>query len=340
VKKVSQIPTDSRRIYALDALRASVMILGVFLHGAVAYMHTPMPGLVWPVSDPSSGWFFDAVLWYLHGFRIPLFFIASGFFAALLCEIWGADKYLVHRLKRIAVPLLAAALFILPGSYYLWGFGLSEQGIVTWREVWRMSFHGNPVKEEILGLAHLWFLQYLLIYSLLYYLLRRGFPGLFNYPKRVRLLENGWWPLSLLIVVFPMLWLHPDIFMVFDNRWWPEPWEFTYYALFFAVGSIMNRVKEQLSRLVTLGPYYIVASLVVFAFAFSLLKAQLEGVSSTAGTGWFFALATALYSCLAVWGFLGIFLRYFANPSNRVRFVSDAAYWIYLVHLPLIVMAQ
>jgi peptidoglycan/LPS O-acetylase OafA/YrhL len=328
------------RIDALDALRASIMILGVFLHGAVAYMHVPLPGLLWPVRDPSQGWVFDLVLWYIHGFRIPLFFMASGFFAALLCDLRGLDAYLVHRIKRIAVPLAVAILVILPPTYYLWGLGLVEQGLVTWREVTRMSFHNQELKDQVLGLAHLWFLHYLLIYCIVYYLVRKFFPALLRFPRRIRLLESWWWPLSLVAVTFPLLWMRPEIYTQFDNRWLPDPWGLTYHALFFLVGTYLFRVHDQLNRLLRVGYLYILTSLVVFAAVILLFRWQLSGNLPSHGTTWAFALATSLYSWLAVWGFLGVCLMAFSRQSTLIRYLSDAAYWIYLVHLPVIVSIQ
>ncbi|MFC1696111.1 acyltransferase family protein [Pseudomonadota bacterium] len=335
----SQTTTSLERIYALDALRASTMILGVFLHGAVAYMTLPLPGLLWPVSDPSSGPGFDLVLWYLHGFRIPLFFLVAGFFASLLCELRGVHGYARQRLTRIAAPLLVAVLVILPASYYLWGLGLMEQDMVSWREVRRMSFHDPVLKNEILGLGHLWFLQYLLIYSLGYYLVRLGWPVMFRTPGRFQLSKQWWWPLALIVITFPMLWLRPEIYTHFENRWLPEPWEFAYHALYFLAGAYLYRVHGQFSRFMSLGPYFTVASLIAFAFVFFQLEDRLSG-NSAAEPDWVFAFSTALYSWFAVWGVLGLFLRVFDRPSRWVRYLSDAAYWIYLVHLPLLVLIQ
>ncbi|MBT8048723.1 MAG: acyltransferase family protein [Xanthomonadales bacterium] len=329
----------TERIYALDALRASTMILGVFLHGAVAYMTLPMPGLLWPVSEPSSGPGFDLVLWYLHGFRIPLFFIVAGFFASLLCEIRGCHEFAKQRLRRIGVPLLAAVLVILPACYYLWGLGLMEQDVVSWREVKRMSFHDKVLKSELLGLGHLWFLQYLLLYSLVYYLVRIGWPAVFKSPVRFRLLERGWWPLTLLSVMFPMLWLRPEIYTHFENQWWPDAWEFAYYAIFYLSGALLYRVYGQFSRIMLLGPAFTVTSLIIFCFVFLQLKDRLGGQAVTE-PDWVFALSVALYSWFAVWGMLGLFLKVFDKPSRWVRYLSDAAYWIYLVHLPLLVAMQ
>jgi peptidoglycan/LPS O-acetylase OafA/YrhL len=36
-----------------------------------------------------------------------------------------------------------------------------------------------------------------------------------------------------------------------------------------------------------------------------------------------------------IFGFTGMFLRYFSKHSPLMRYVSDSAYWVYLLHLPL-----
>jgi len=336
VSQINKKTATTTRIYALDALRASIMILGVFLHGAVPYMQVPMPGLLWPVTDPSAGWVYDSVLWYIHGFRIPLFFLIAGFFSAMLYDLRGPQGFLLHRFRRVGIPLVMAIVVILPPTYYLWSWGLVEQDILTWREVWRFTHEDRQIKNQLLGLAHLWFLQYLLIYYLLYYLLRSRSPALLEFPKRIRLLERWWWPLTLVAVTFPLLWLRPEIYTYYDNRWMPEPWGLLYYAVFYLVGSHLYRVRDQLQRLIATGPYYIIASLVIFTFLFQTLKWQLTGDPASQDATWFFALATALYSWLAVWGFLGVCLMVFSRVSPRLRFMSDSAYWIYLVHLPLV----
>jgi glucan biosynthesis protein C len=50
-------------------------------------------------------------------------------------------------------------------------------------------------------------------------------------------------------------------------------------------------------------------------------------------------MASMALNALTVWclvfGITGLFVRYFDNDSVTMRFVSDASYWFYLVHLPL-----
>ena len=69
------------RYHHLDALRAFAMALGIALHGSLSFIEIPQ----WPAqdSDPNSPlfWFLlDAV----HGFRMQLFFLISGFFTAMM----------------------------------------------------------------------------------------------------------------------------------------------------------------------------------------------------------------------------------------------------------------
>jgi glucan biosynthesis protein C len=35
-----------------------------------------------------------------------------------------------------------------------------------------------------------------------------------------------------------------------------------------------------------------------------------------------------------IYGFLGLFLRYLEKPLPPARYMADASYWMYLVHLP------
>jgi len=60
-------------------------------------------------------------------------------------------------------------------------------------------------------------------------------------------------------------------------------------------------------------------------------------------TPWLRPLHAALYA-LMMWGFvlgfLGAFIRFRGTPSARWRYVADSSYWIYLVHLPLVVWLQ
>ncbi|MFO0953424.1 MAG: acyltransferase family protein [Isosphaeraceae bacterium] len=96
--------STSPRYHALDCVRASAMLLGVFYHAILFRMLTaggPPPGPFRGPADPSR-WAAD----WLHSFRMPLFFLVSGFFGRMMLEKYGVSEYLRRRWYRIGVPLV------------------------------------------------------------------------------------------------------------------------------------------------------------------------------------------------------------------------------------------
>ena len=71
-------PASDRR-HDLDALRAFAMLLGIALHVALSFAGGP-----WMVQDSRTSGVFHVLISAVHGFRMPLFFLVSGFFTALL----------------------------------------------------------------------------------------------------------------------------------------------------------------------------------------------------------------------------------------------------------------
>ena len=69
----------------MDALRAFAMLLGIALHALQAFTQ-PTGG----VEDSRlNEQFVQLFLLAIHGFRMPLFFLVSGFFTAMLCAQAG-----------------------------------------------------------------------------------------------------------------------------------------------------------------------------------------------------------------------------------------------------------
>lgn len=109
---LSPFPANPRR-YDLDALRAFAMLLGIALHAALAYM--PIP---WIAMNAETSPVLSPFVEVIHGFRMPLFFLMSGFFGAMLLRSRGLGGFLRHRWKRIGLPLLLGMITIIP---VMWG---------------------------------------------------------------------------------------------------------------------------------------------------------------------------------------------------------------------------
>lgn len=104
-------PSHAKRYHEFDALRGFAMLLGIVLHGALSFL--PLP--IWPAQDLNQN---DTVYGFLlhaiHGFRMPAFFLVSGYFTMLLWRKRGGRGLLAHRVKRILLPLIVGTIAVWP----------------------------------------------------------------------------------------------------------------------------------------------------------------------------------------------------------------------------------
>ena len=101
--------TSASRRHDLDALRAIAMLLGIALHAALSFSDVP-----WIVQDSQKNEVFGLIFLGIHGFRMPLFFLVSGFFTAMLWRKRGLRSLVKHRTKRILLPCLLGLVTIVP----------------------------------------------------------------------------------------------------------------------------------------------------------------------------------------------------------------------------------
>ena len=102
------LPKPSRR-HDLDALRAFAMSLGIALHGALSFT-----GFPWMVQDLRPSGVFVGVFAAIHGFRMPLFILVSGYFTMMLWRSRGMKGLLVQRAWRVLVPCWLGVFTIVP----------------------------------------------------------------------------------------------------------------------------------------------------------------------------------------------------------------------------------
>ena len=109
------------RRYDLDALRATAMLLGIVLHAGLSF--TPFP---WAVQDERQSGFFWFLFASIHGFRMPVFFVLSGFFTAMLWRRRGLKSLLSHRFRRVLLPFLLGLVTIVPAVNWISGGSIAS----------------------------------------------------------------------------------------------------------------------------------------------------------------------------------------------------------------------
>ena len=80
------------RQHDLDALRATAMLLGIGMHAAGEFIYARTTT---PPFHP-----LEVFIDFGHGFRMPLFFLLSGFFTAMLWRRRGLRKMVHHRFRN------------------------------------------------------------------------------------------------------------------------------------------------------------------------------------------------------------------------------------------------
>ncbi len=105
-------PSDHR--HDLEALRALAMLLVIVFHGSLAFFNVP-----WPVRDVQRNEGFGVFFLVIHGFQMPLFFMTSGFFTAMLWRTRGVRGLLEYRFRRVFMPLVFGLVTIAPLTYWI-----------------------------------------------------------------------------------------------------------------------------------------------------------------------------------------------------------------------------
>lgn len=147
---MEHLPASSRR-HDLDALRAFAMLLGIALHAALSFAGGP-----WMVQDSRTSGVFHLLIGAVHGFRMPLFFLLSGFFTAMLWRRRGLRALIAHRFRRVVLPLLLGMVTVIPLMYVVGDFAakrVAKSHDTQTADLWKASSTGGlgRVRELIDG---------------------------------------------------------------------------------------------------------------------------------------------------------------------------------------------
>ena len=93
------------RFHSLDALRAFALLLGVALHSAMSFM---LPPGFWAVGTTDPATVPSMFVFYVHSFRMEVFFLLAGFFSHLVIGKRGLGSFLRDRCQRIILVFVVA----------------------------------------------------------------------------------------------------------------------------------------------------------------------------------------------------------------------------------------
>ena len=301
--------STSERRYDIDWLR--VIAIGLLLIYHIAIGFQPWGVLIGFIQNEKP---LD-VLWIpmamLNIWRIPLLFFVSGMgvYFAIRRRTW--KQLLLERTRRIFVPLLFGAFFIVPLHVLLWQKYYYQD----------LTYFPNP--------GHLWFLGNIFIYVILlipiFFYLARNENGIVS--RWLKTIFNNPFGLLLIISAFVLeaVIVKPETY---------EMYAFTMHGFFLGLLALFfgfcctltgNTFWQTILKWRWL---YLSIALIFFSVRFFVfeLKAP-DYLMAIESNFWIFAV-------------FGFAFKHLNHPSSILNYLSQAAYPIYIIHMVVLYLAS
>ena len=339
----------SERLHALDALRGGALLLGIVLHAAMSFV--PATPRFWFIQDTHPSLLLGLLTFTIHVFRMTTFFLMAGFFARMSFHRRGTQGFVRDRLQRIGLPLVIGwpILFTPMSLIAIWASHFPNGG---WSRSWPPVLPNFP-------LAHLWFIYVLLELYVAMLLLRGAF---------VWLDASGTWravidrvfagimrsALAPLVLAIPIgiafcldqRWINvmgvrtPDQSLITNAQAWIG------FGSAFAVGWLLHRQVDLLRLIERRWLPHLLLAVVLILISFVLAGVMLSapGAPKLPVSFATLRLASAILYAPAIWiatfAAIGLALRFMSGFSPTRRYLADASYWLYLIHMPIVMALQ
>ena len=322
--------SKTERLHSLDSLRAIMMMLGLVLHSAATYSIDVGD---WPISDPKTmSYSNDFIVGLIHSFRMPIFFLVAGFFGSMLFYERTPLKMIKNRISRLVYPFLVFLFLLWPLMILTFGYTKSVFAGIHHPFAEVAHIFSSPFAFIPRHTFHLWFLYYLIFTTILTVLIAfqmKMFPRV-----RKEIIKKFKWliqnPIRRLVffpaLIFALYFVSEITEVETSPFFFPDPISLIFYFVFYLIGWVLFKAKDVLSSFKTADWLCVFIGSVLFCTSF-FYRDEFNETS--------LMLLSALMIWSFVFGITGLFIRYGSHYSSKLRYVSDASYWVYLIHLPL-----
>lgn len=291
-----------KRRYDVDWLRVLAIALLLIYHVSVVFQ--PWGKKVGFIQNEESITILEIPMSMINIWRIPLLFIISGMGVCFAMEKRNWMQLLLERTRRILIPLLFGSLAVVPVHRCIFQAYYGQE----------LVYRPRP--------GHLWFLGNIYIYVLIFTAL---FSALKNNPENT--VTKGLksilkYPVGLYLFTLPFIieaWLiRPRSYAHYaftDHGFWMGLIAFFSGFCFILVGDLFWKAVERIRY-----------PALVIAFSLYLLRLAVfhmdvpHGYTAFESANWLFAVFGFGSSCCN-------------HPGKILRYLSQAAYPVYIVHM-------
>ncbi len=325
----------SRTAY-IDNLRIYLTLLVIFHHAAIAYGGAGDWGVMDRVTDEISPILLSIFNGVNQAYFMAAFFLLAGYFTPAAFDRKGGQQFLVDRLLRLGIPLLIYSTLIINLNGYLLD----------------RFYQGIPFQIRIgYEPGHLWFLQALLLFAVVYLLLRlvtgRGTPPAVSamahaFPADRRL----WLWIGLLTIATFAVRLRFPV-----GVWWLgiQPGHFVHYIFAFCAGILayhhgwFDALPAAQARRWGIGVLLGIPAFGLVGLLAGILNDPTAMNRMMGGLHWealLYALWESFFLLAAMIFLLQLFRTRFNQAGPLLRFMAVNVYTVYIIHQTVLYVAN
>ncbi|MCT4615196.1 MAG: acyltransferase [Marinifilaceae bacterium] len=306
--------------------------LRVIVFGLLIFYHVGMFFVPWDYhikNNITYNWL-KYPMWFLNQWRLPILFVISGMgtYYALQKRNW--IQFAGERIKRLFIPLIFGMTFIVPPQVFVERLA-KNQFSGNYFDFWPMHALQGSYPEGNFSWHHLWFLPYLLLFSLLLIPLflylknhnNNGFNLLLN-----KIVQN---PFGLYVFIIPLYFVEAFVepFYPVTHALVDDWFTIINYTCLFFYGFLLITVKDKFWNTVENHRKYFLTTGII-SFTIMLLLTHNYEDSTTRHFIEAFLKVLNLWSwILALFGFAA---KYLNQASKILNYCNQAVYPFYILH--------
>ena len=316
---------NDQRLPELDWLRV-ILIFAVFIH----HVCMPFNGDNWHIMNTESSKLLDDVMVYFEQFRLPTLFFISGVGAVILLSKISVKKFASDKLLRLLIPLIVGVLFVVPPQSYI-------ENISQYESFWQ----AYPSLALNLSTNHLWFIEYLIVFSLLAiplntFLNTKASTKVFKYIIKLTKFKGGLFLFVSLLIVIKISF---SLFFPSDDNKIENLSSSSYYLFFFITGMIFVANKELWQRVCEHRLYHLIilliSTVIFYGYYYSPDLSDYLSLNVRWSIWW---LVCCLVSWSALLTILGYAQFYLKKTPQWLRLSNELIYPFYIFHQTVIVV--
>lgn len=320
--------TGSERQYYIDWLRI-LLIISVFLFHLGMIFNT----WEWHVKNNILyGGLLRQVMIFLHNWRMPLLFMISGAGTWYALKNISPGRYLLERVRRLLIPLVAGIFILVPVQVYI-----EKIGQYPSLPAFYLHMFDGIYPQGNFSWHHLWFIAYLFVIAVII----SPFLNLLRSSRFMAMVGNMEHiftrPMGLNLVIIPLLVSQ----MILRNFFGTETHDLVNdwasiasYLIFFLAGFILLPVKTIAGAMTRFRRLYL-AETAVMMTVMLMVQSQVDTVRTAEVIYDVAALAMSWTCAVAVTGYGR---KYLDHNSSFRKTANEAIYPFYLLHQPALVV--